>query len=171
MKKILIITNIVTASLLLLAFIRPASVFKTESGNTGPASPTSLGVNMNVARDIVANYRTRMWNGSVVENKNYKDARSVWFSLAKLKRFIADLELKAKGIPGTKSYCDLNDFDLGVRIYFCKYPIKTAWDSPLYGTYFNDHWLPKGYSGLHTVMLVPTLYNPVDSFQDRKSVV
>lgn len=165
MKKILIATNIVTASLLLLAFMKPGNNKLPESTNLGPVTNISLGVNMNVAKDIVTNYKTGVWNGRKVNNKNYKDARSVWFSLAKLKNFIKDLELKVIGNAVTKPKCTIDDFDLGVRIYFGNYPSTQAlWDSSRYGTYFDDHLLPENYMGLHTVMLVPTLYNQDDGF-------
>ncbi len=164
MKKILIATNIVTASLLLLAFIKPDNKLP-ENVSSAPVTNISLGVNMNVAKDIVANYKTEIWNGRVVKDKNFKDARSVWFSLAKLKNFIADLELKVKTTPISGTKCTIDDFDLGVRIYFGNYPaIDTLWTSSRYGTYFDDHLLPEKYMGLHTVMMVPTLYNQADSF-------
>lgn len=164
MKKILITTNIITASLLLLAFIKPGNNKLPESTTLPPVTNNSLGVNMNVAKDIVANYKTGIWNGRRIDNKSFKDARSVWFSLAKLKLFIADLEAKVNGNdPLVKPCTDISD--LGVRIYFGNYPsTKALWDSSRYGTYFDDHLLPERYKGLHTVMLVPTIYNQADGF-------
>lgn len=161
MKKILIATNIITASLLLFAFTRPGNTAKPETVQAGPSSPISLGVNMNVAKEMVENYRNGIWKGRKVRNYYYKDARSVWFSLAKLKNFIADIELKIKG--GKEIKCDIDDFDLGVRIYFGNYP-DSNWQNPKYGNYFNNHMLPETYRGLHTVMMVPTLYNVTDGF-------
>ncbi|MBL7701745.1 MAG: hypothetical protein JNM14_05815 [Ferruginibacter sp.] len=165
MKKILIATNVITASMLLFAFGKPDKNKVSESTGQGPVTNISLGVNTNVAKDIVANYKTGIWNGRKIDNNYYKDARSVWFSLAKLKNFIADLESKVKNGPGEVRKCDVDDFELGVRIYFGNYPgTEALWKDARYGTYFDDHLLPKRYMGLHTVMLVPTLYNPVDSF-------
>lgn len=166
MKKILIATNLITAALLLFAFTKPDSNKVVEDTGQGPVTNISLGVNMNVAKDIVENYRTKTWDSIEFNNKKYKDARSVWFSLAKLKNFIADIESKVKNTPGKNDKkCNVDDFDLGLRIYFGNYPgTETLWKDTKYGTYFDDHLLPQKYMGLHTVMLVPTLYNANDGF-------
>lgn len=153
MKKLLVFSN---------AFMLMLLILSNTVNNKKDSSPTAfhdikLGVDPELARDMVSNFKGDIWNGRKVNNSPYLDSRSVWFSVYKLKKFIKDIEDKTP--PG----CRTDDFDLGIRIYFGDYPAsQNKWAS--YSKYTTDHKLPDEYKGLHSVLLVPTLWNSDDQF-------
>ncbi len=158
MKKILIATNVLMFSLLLLAYKEKGDA-NTDSGNNAPPVNYKLGIPPQLAKQMLSNYKGSIWNQRKIKNQNFLDARSVWFSIGKIKAFIADIEAKAaaKG-------CMASSDELGIRIYYCVYPEADAnWKSNFKG-YFGDHKLPATYGELHTVLMVPTIWNPSDSF-------
>ena len=72
-----------------------------ENTPPGPVSNISLGVNMNVAQDIVANYRTGIWNGRKIDNKNYKDAKNIFeteYLQVQIKKFAGNISKTASFI-------------------------------------------------------------------------
>ncbi|MBK9532318.1 MAG: hypothetical protein IPO42_11170 [Chitinophagaceae bacterium] len=77
-------------------------------------------------------------------NNMKEDARSIWFSLEKLKLFIAKIESSVSGAS-----CD---HELGIRIYYAKYPNNFSAFPSLVG-------LNPGLAGMHTVFLTPTFNN------------
>ena len=96
------------------------------------------------AAALIENYAENHWptinNGcpSLQQNPmapNVQDSRSVWFSLADLQNFIN--EFQQSGTPNT----------LGVRIYFGEYDRTTVSED-------QDN---VQYTGLHTLLMVPTL--------------
>jgi len=85
------------------------------------------------------------------------DATSVWFGLEDLKRFIWEIESK---VCTWRASCPQTPpLDLGIRIYYARYPDATYTNSNGQ-KYFND--LPAEYENRHTVFMVPT-FDPVNS--------
>lgn len=94
--------------------------------------------------------QTYQKNHYAVFNRNLKtpDARSAWFSLDSLKKFIWHIE---------KATCELKEGDvsgLGIRFYFAEYPDAETMKK-LRGLENADPEL----AGKHTLFLVPTLQN------------
>lgn len=161
MKKILIASNVITLCMLLIAFKKPDN-YQPETLSNPPNSFIKLGINPELAKQMGANYRDSVWQGRKIKKQKQLDARSVWFSLAKLKAFITDVENKVNAAynkGGKQPVCTLDQFDLGVRIYFCNYPEdKKLWTDYAFDNYFGNHDIPEEYAGLHTLMMVPTIY-------------
>jgi len=90
-------------------------------------------------------------------NVGQSDARSVWFDLETLKRFIHEIETQTCG------KCDNNSSQrLGVRIYYGAYPTDTTtWTDSLWATALAG--VPASYAGKHTVMMVPTYHNEANN--------
>jgi hypothetical protein len=150
MKKLLITGNVLLFVLLLMAYTGKKGEVKDEGVNN-----IQLGIDPQLSRQLIVEYRDDVWRTRNVNGAVGKDARSVWFSLDKLKAFIAGIERKAG------NSCNQQDM-LGVRIYYAAYPDsimtkKKGWDS-----YLQNHQLPMEYVNHHTVLLVPTIYNNVD---------
>lgn len=122
MKKILIITNLLTASALIWFLVYG----NKSSGN-------STGTDCNTCTNICSDYSVinkgiTKYDVAVLDSisKYYKhsaapDASSnIWFSLDTLKRFIWNIE---NGVCGIKCSKELqSNHELGIRIYFAKYP-------------------------------------------------
>lgn len=155
MKKLLFLSNGIMLMLLLLS--NTVNNKKTEAAPLN-FNDVQLGVDPELARDMVKNFKSDIWNGRKVRNQVYLDSRSVWFSLYKLKKFIKLIEDSTSA-----ANCRVDSFDLGIRIYFGDYPDKPQkWN--YYQEYVKDHKLPDDYMGLHSVVMVPTRYNPGDGF-------
>lgn len=153
MKKLLVLSNGVMLMLLLLS----NTINNKKNAASTVFHDVKLGVDPELARDMVSNFKTDIWNVRQIDKKKYLDSRSVWFSLYKLKKFIKDIEDK------TPLACRTDEFNLGIRIYFGDYPASQAkWNS--YSDYTTEHQLPVEYKGLHSVVMVPTLWNSNDSF-------
>lgn len=143
MKKLLIITNILT-----LIFL----YFQSFT----PPSPTPCCPDKNYSMeletpqyfsDVVARYRTSHYNidniyrnGEMVNNRpektmqNFNDARTCWFSLERLKKFICMIETNTTGkLPASSK--------LGIRFYYAAYP---------------DTISTEKYKFHHTLFLTPT---------------
>jgi hypothetical protein len=151
MKKILIATNLLLLSLLLFSYAENDTPQNTLDRNI------KLGVNPQLSKDMIAGYKSAIWGNRKIGGKTSMDARSIWFSIAKLKKFIADIEDQT-----SRQGCRADTFGLGIRFYYSAYPDSTAWNK--YSNYFAEHNIPANYGGLHTVLMVPTLWNPSDSF-------
>lgn len=151
MKKILLTGNIVLLLMVLMAY-------RSASENKPPANTPDiqLGIDPSLSRKMLEEYRDVIWRSRNINGGQGRDARSVWFSLPKLKAFIREIEEKSAG------NCS-DSFALGIRIYYAAYPgetqisAKSAWKQ-----YFQDHQLPMEYSNHHTVVMVPTYWNGTD---------
>lgn len=89
------------------------------------------------------NYINPTRNVGTKKESYASDSRSVWFSLAKLESFIADMKAKS---PLTT----------GIRFYFIQYPNDVAqWNKY---NYLKKHISPS-YKNHHTLMLVPTYFD------------
>ena len=89
------------------------------------------------------------------------DAHSIWFDLETLKAFMYHIEMNAK-----ESEFKLTDKDLGLRIYYSRYPESKSWE---------DHkdlqgQVDQNCEKLHTLLMIPTInkkglnmdFNPLD---------
>lgn len=156
MKKILIASNVVLLSIIFFQACKP-TVKEDDSNNTTCLKkickdytdvPWRGSINAYFAQKIADNYKRDaakkfIWyNGN---NSGQEDARSIWFSLETLKKFIWQIEA---------SNCNKGCNDsLGVRIYYARYPEAK---DPIWKT-FNLQ--PAGkYANHHTVFMVPTFW-------------
>ncbi len=87
---------------------------------------------------------------SIIESTTTEDALSVWFSLQTLKHYIWKIEDALK-----KQGCNLEEMDLGLHIYYAKYPDSLA---------MLERNLPVEYALRHTSFLTAT-------YKDGKSNV
>lgn len=115
--------------------------------------PNSL-INANFANALVKNYRddngkNYIWKGS--QQTEINDARSIWFDLETVKKFIWQIE---------DGQCEnqCNDL-LGIRIYFGKYPDAKSevWDELDIET--EELQRLKNYADHHTIFMVPTYWS------------
>jgi hypothetical protein len=113
-------------------------------------------INYETATLLANNYKNDLWKANiwkqdkspVAEFVDNPDARSVWFSLERLKNFIWHVE---------KQNCDSLGYNetLGMRIYFAKYPELNLTG----GGWLGLDEVPKEYSNHHTLFMVPTYQN------------
>jgi hypothetical protein len=151
MKKFLLAGNIVLFVLLLMAH-RPG-----DHKSARLVDPDIiLGIDPQLSRQMVADYRDNIWNNRKVDGVLQKDSRSVWFSLEKLKAFIAEIENKVQA-----DSCN-QEKALGIRFYFAAYPDSNTIKQKGWKSYFTNHGLPLAYQRLHTLVMVPTYYNDND---------
>lgn len=101
------------------------------------------GINLSTARMLARDYR--QINIPLLEagEGGLQDATSVWLSLETLKSYISKIESAAcvKGC-GDK-------MNLGVRIYYGRYPEISGWNNDL-------EEVPDNYAEHHTIFMVPT---------------
>jgi len=112
------------------------------------------GIPVKLAYKMVELYKKDHWDGYTVgTNTVPTDARSVWFSLDSLKKFIWFIEEEV-----CRNKC-VDPKDLGLRFYYGEYPDQETWtsldgeDDPA----SMEH--KKAYQGLHTVLILPTYYS------------
>jgi hypothetical protein len=112
----------------------------------------------NIQRQRVKNTFTSNYNNINRADTTLTDACSIWFSLNNIKRFFWEIE---KGVCINKGRKDLN---LGVRIYYARYPNLGINCNP---NYRNDLMgLDTVFEKMHTVFMVPTY----DQFDTEKNV-
>lgn len=128
----------------------PASVPGAQ--NCYPAATSGgepVGLNAMLVYYLAKNYKDRQLQA--INSAHYpgsSDARSVWFDMETLKRFIHEIESQTCG------KCDNSDKMLGVRIYYGAYPDSTKWTDSLWANALAG--VPMENAGKHTVMMVPT---------------
>ncbi len=176
LKKILIITNIITLGLLIWCWCCCSCCFHTENNSTTndtgsnrvikgkggcetcvqTPSTYDFQFNGDDAVKLVANYTADHWEKINNANTgNIKDSRAVWVSISRLKGFIQTIENKASiALPGC--CCDL-----GIRIYFAEYDAALVAQfqaetsgNPLIAERFNVN--NENYTDKSTVILIPT---------------
>lgn len=158
MTKFLITTNILLAGLLAWFFINgnislnktPASECSTCSNICADYSGTSFHkLETEMLDSISSNYKQSVIGASSTNSKIAKtDASNIWFSLDTLKRFIWEIESKTCGIACGK---EKKDFNLGIRIYYARYP-----DSTRLNRYPDLTNVPNFFGNCHTLFMVPT---------------
>jgi hypothetical protein len=108
------------------------------------AEPNESKLDLNLIKTMAFNYQNLLPS---------TEARSVWFNLDVLKKFIYQIESKS---------CNTCTGDLGIRIYYGRYPGVSGWSifSDL-SQLDTDVKLKSGginnYGNLHTVFMVPTI--------------
>jgi hypothetical protein len=116
-------------------------------------------INYETAMALYNNYKNDRWKANiwkkdtnpVAEFVDNPDARSVWFSVERLKNFIWHVE---------KQNCDSLGCNetLGMRIYFAKYPDLNNRNVNTEGWLGLDD-VPNSYANHHTLFMVPTYQN------------
>lgn len=192
----LIIAGLLVAIMLLL-FFNPLAKTTTTEPSTIPTAEVPINSNKSICMDYEAEKMSTldadlihvMTQDYMTHQLNYiqtngttiapKDARSIWFDLVTLKKYLYHIEKNSKKVNGT-----ITEKDLGVRIYYATYPDKVGMKT------FDDLKDSSGallfpeYEGLHTLVMIPTIadasgnnldFNPLDDstftngfYQDSK---
>jgi hypothetical protein len=156
MKKILLTTNVITGLALVMTLFTacPAKPVSEKISNTCTPCKMSTAdaykpLTGQYVIDLISNYRDHQWN-YISSNPSFTaapavghDARSVWFSLNRLKDFIATIESYVEKDTTTGCGGHHCERELGIRIYF--------------GAYGPTHAVPNpSYAGKHTLVMIPT---------------
>jgi hypothetical protein len=115
-----------------------------ESGTLDPVISLST-IPATLIQTLVNNYRNTQL-ATINTNLNMNDAHSIWFNLATLKKFIADIESETQKVNP-----DVTENDLGIRFYYAAYPTAENWNQ------MENQPIGQEYAGKHTLVLVPTL--------------
>jgi hypothetical protein len=153
MKNVLIFTNLL---LLGIAFFFGYHYFRDRGAKITTASCVTCtdysqvpygGLNAKIARDLSGNYKLRQLTDINAGGYIQSDARSVWFPLDTIKRFIWEIEkgICTKGCAG-RAY--------GIRLYFAAYPDAASMVNQYYGPHLTS--VPQLYEKHHTLFMVPT---------------
>ncbi len=159
MKKLLIITNVVTLFILGFTYFsgcKKAEIDPEKATNTCIVCPDTkpyAQVGTDFVKSLLRNYRENQWTKITGMPRTFIDSRSVWFDMNVIKSFIADVEAKTDDIC-KEGHCKKK---LGIRIYFGAYGKGAV---PEYSEY----------KGLHTLVMVPTIQNPELEGTDREHV-
>ncbi len=154
MKKTLITTNLITLLFLGITYFtgcNKSARIKITDTATNTCKPCLdkepyKQVDGNYLKDLINNYRKNHWttlNSHFGFPLDVVDSRSVWFDMDAVKSFIADVEAKTDLACEKEGHCAKN---LGIRIYF--------------GEYDKNQLASSGhleYTGLHTLIMVPTI--------------
>jgi hypothetical protein len=162
MKKFLIATNLLLLAIIIFQAchkknVPPCNTDHSFCGDStcfnNDGSPLKGLIDYNLALRMSADYanddgKSFIYDGHT--NTMQPDARSIWFDLNKLKKFIGFIESSL-----CKASCVKTD-SFGVRLYFAKYPGEADMKklSDLYG-------VPLEYAHHHTLFMVPTFWDPV----------
>ncbi len=169
MKKLLIATNILFLTTAIFFGCDPKDkIVEAECDHCPNYSNQKFeGIPAGLGYDMIKNYKTDHWDNYRVPNLRNQpitstsptDARSVWFSLDTLKKFIWNLE---QDVCNNKC---VNKNDLGLRFYYADYPDETTWaqmdnpisTDPVEAAKTISH--KNKYQYLHTVVITPTYYS------------
>lgn len=127
MKKILLLSNLVTAALLSVLLLKGCSMSQKDEN-----ASQELTSNVSSAKeDIVLNYADSVFKSLTVdqalamkkafidENPNYTDTKSITFSLSAIKNMVWYIEHHTN-----QTNLKINPDSLGVTVHFAKYPSK-----------------------------------------------
>lgn len=162
MKKILIVTNVLTLSLLFIAWKNKTP----ESGIPDRPQPCCtyndmLGEKLSDFKLVVKRYKefalpainarvNEVWLDRGAETPNFKDTRCIWFSMDSIKQFICTIERYSAKL-------NLQTSNLGIRMYYGQYDIS------------HPH-----YPDQHTIFMMPTFSlsktGPAIDFDPRYNV-
>jgi hypothetical protein len=151
MKKLLIVTNVVTLVILYFSGCttsRNSFILKdkrTLVSNYWDRPFTGLYSNM--IKNVVSNYRTStMYPYAASSDAAPADSRSVWFNLDIMKKFLWYVETESKKNGFTENEMK----GLGIRMYYIRYPKN-------YNEYGEDlSGVNTAYRNLHSLLMVPT---------------
>jgi hypothetical protein len=121
-------------------------------------------LNVNLIHKMVHGYKDNQLR--YIKSEMTDDAHSIWFDLETLKKFIYQLENKAR-----KNAVPTSSNKLGVRIYYASYPKKDEMSKFSDLKDFMSDPLKSNYGNLHTLVMIPTIntadgnvdFNPLDA--------
>jgi hypothetical protein len=158
MKKLLIFTNIITLCALYFysCTTSPNSVVAGEDKNLicdNYSSTTFEGLDSKLILEMAKNYKDNYYPSMHPTGNESLDARSIWFNLDTLKKFIWYIESKSiknglQNIPG-----------LGIRLYYARYP-----KAEKYAEFPNLSNVNPTYQNMHTVFMLPTYKDAATGF-------
>jgi len=118
---------------------------------------------ISLVHKMVGGYKNKQLdciNSNLKKNDGSKmdDAHSIWFDLETIKAFLCHTEMNAVKNAVAKE-------DLGLRIYYSRYPEKMQW-----GSYSDLSGVDGNYEERHTLLMIPTMlrkgvnvdFNPLD---------
>lgn len=156
MKKILLFGNLGWMLVLMLGLTKCNNELPSSGTTTLPENCTGVtGMEANSFLEGLARYKKNQLSAindrlSSTMNNRFEDARSCWYSIDKLKKFICLIEENSKPFFGDKGLPNL-----GIRFYYATYPnIEQQEVVQANGVKEN---VPVGMH--HTLFMVPTAYN------------
>lgn len=118
----------------------------TDTTKCGPCmaynnniNPKSSQLELNLLKTMAFKYQNPI---------SASETRSVWFNLDTLKKFIFQIEKKT---------CNTCTGNLGIRIYYGRYPTITT---PVSNPFADLNGLDVSYTNIHTLFMVPTIDKP-----------
>jgi hypothetical protein len=156
MKKILLLTNLVTASILISFLLKGCS-----QPQNNESTKDSKEVSKRSEADIVLNYADTVFKSLTIDqamemkksflmdNKELDNTKSVVFSLNSIKNLVWYIEHHAK-----QTKLNINPDSLGITIHFAQYPSLEVLDKLGYELSENHK---KNYANKNTVFFVPTI--------------
>ena len=156
MKKLLLLTNLFTASVLLAFFLKGCS----QPQNNEDSKETK-DISQRSDADIVLNYSDTVFKSLTIDqaiemkksflmaNKESDNTQSVVFTLNSIKNLVWYIEHHAN-----QTKLNINPDSLGVTVYFAQYPSKAMLDKLGYDMSENNK---KAYANKNTVFFVPTI--------------
>ncbi len=119
--------------------------------NYANQEPSTLEIKL--VEEMVCGYKKNQLD--FIEKKtDTEDARAIWFSLEKLKGFIYHIEANVRDNDPS-----ISNENLGVHVYYSRYPSKNTWDVDFKRDLNNllGNPITEKYEHLHTLIMVPTL--------------
>jgi hypothetical protein len=154
MKKILIILNALLLGIIVFMScnkrdtLAPVAVSRLCNPCTDHTSTPFTGITGNLAKSMFTDYKT--YNQPLLQiDDATPDANRIWFSLEALKNFIWKVEQEVCRHPCA------DRLKLGIRIYYARYPGDMNVD--------GLSTLPDSYAKHHTLFMVPTYQDAVNS--------
>lgn len=156
MKKLLLLTNLVTASVLMAFFLKGCS-----QPQNNESSKETKEVVANSDADIVLNYSDTVFKSLTIDqaiamkrsfltaNKGKDNTQSVVFSLNSIKNLIWYIEYHA-----TQNKLKIDPDSLGVTIHFAQYPSHEMLDKLGFELSEDNK---KAYANKNTIFIVPTV--------------
>ncbi len=157
MKKGILLPVLLAAAVCLVALTgcQEPPAPPTEDCNNCKTYPAGSfeGIPAGLAFRMIRHYKEKNWDVMHAVNQKKHDARSVWFSLDSLKKFIYDLEQRvcSRNCKGEDS------LNLGLRFYYAEYPDEKEWAN--LDPNNSDLTHRQEYENLHTVVVAPTYHN------------
>jgi hypothetical protein len=150
MKKILLLTNVITLALLYFNSCTTSIHSMSTSDGTimvNYKKSDFKGLKADFIEKMIDNYAA----ASPINGNLNSDARTVWFNLDTLKKFIWYVENKS--IENGFKSGQLEK--LGLRLYYIRYPAS----STDMATFTDLRGLNPSFANKHSVMMIPTYYN------------
>jgi hypothetical protein len=157
MKKILLLSNLVTAALLAALLLKGCSMPQGDESQTEAKALASTAKK----EDIVLNYADSVFKSLTIDqalamkkafvdgNPNSKDTKSITFSLSAIKNMVWYIEHHTN-----QTNLKINPDSLGVTVHFAQYPSKTVLDN--LGFEMSEK-KKEDYANRKTVFFVPTV--------------